>query len=633
MLFDRLKRVGGRVALAAAALAFAALAGCASATGSNHDMNGSGDDFGVEDLAVEDALDLRVPFDFTLVDLVPPPDLRVSCNVDAGELDCNNKCVPPGGCCTPADCPQPMNGSALCTNNVCGVSCAANYKACGSKCIPTANCCVDGDCNMPGDPCKLAAGATCGSNGVCNYLPVQCSGIGQFCQGGTCVCPTGQYLCQANQTCIPNGTCCTSNDCSAVAGEVCPKPGQTCTCLAGFKSCVNGGFSQCILATACCSTGDCTVSGQTCSGPGGSCQCPANQKVCGSACIPSANCCVDADCSVNVSGEVCSGGVCQCTPGQRVCNTFKTCINNGTCCIDSDCPLAFEKCSGIGGSCSCPSGTHACAGTMSCIANVNCCTASECPVTNEVCVGGPPGTCQCPGGQKICGSTNTCIPNATCCNAGDCTPLPQHVVTAACSNTGSGGSCSVANGGCQGGWFDINKTYSDGCECPDAPYGKSCGAATALGAVGYGGVNSKSVTSQLPAAGTEEAWFEVQFPDSNTNPPGNYHPHIALTAGGGEYLFDVYSNCSNSLAYGPLGCNTGGDVGTPQRLLSWDDVGGGAFGAPGCGDNSRPCSTCDCTSPYSVVPNIGTGGQVFIRVFRANTLAVSCNPFTLVASD
>jgi hypothetical protein len=195
----------------------------------------------------------------------------------------------------------------------------------------------------------------------------------------------------------------------------------------------------------------------------------------------------------------------------------------------------------------------------------------------------------------------------------------------------------VPNGGCQGGWFDINKTYSDGCECPDTGYSTNCTTATSLTALGYN--DSRTVTSQLPASGTEAIWLLVTFPGNNPDPAANtYNPQIRFTQGGGEYVFDVYTNCSNALAHGCGGPPPAGqsEAGSPVNLLSYSMIiTAGNFYAPSNGGDcsSNHSNGLNCSNPYAPEPAISGNEQVYIKVHRANTSAVSCNPFTLVASD
>jgi hypothetical protein len=178
---------------------------------------------------------------------------------------------------------------------------------------------------------------------------------------------------------------------------------------------------------------------------------------------------------------------------------------------------------------------------------------------------------------------------------------------------------------CQNGWYDVNKVYSDGCECADTIYGLSCAAATSVPSLVAGDV--RNLTSTLPASGTEEIWFAITFAQS-LGP--SYKPHLGFTAGGGEYLFDIYTDCSRHL---PQGCFTAGDVSSPVNLTSYDiAVTAGDQGATGgeCGNGSVHGN---CTPAYSPPPAISSSGVVFVRVHRANTNVVSCNSFTLQVTD
>ncbi len=593
--------------------------GCAEVSRSNAPDLGRPEDLSAIEDASED--------DFA----VEQPDLTIACDMGAGFKICGDKCIGPDQCCASNECPTPQNGAPLCNMlNQCDVSCNSGYKACNGSCIPSAECCSDGDCTTPGDNCKLVQGATCAA-GVCNYPPVQCPYTGQFCDPGTgnCVCPGGQHPCvtvvagKPQGQCIPDNSCCTNNDCTATSGQVCPSVGGACTCTAGFRTC-NASHS-CILSTACCDNTDCTVAGQMCSGAGGSCNCPSMQKACGAACIPIANCCSDSECNVGVTGSKCSGGSCGCPTGTYECDSgaTKICIMNGSCCPSVACAHSGEVCSGIGGTCACTSGNYLC-GTA-CIPNGHCCANSQCTITGQSCVGAPNGICQCPSGQVACGSK--CISNASgsCCTSSDCS-LTFRVASATCT---ASNLCAVNN--CSSPGVDVNRVWSDGCECTDDAFGKSCGVATSLGVLrvpGQGTPTSTSASGVLPLAG-EENWFQVTFSDSNIS---SYHPKITIS-GDANVKFDVFgSSCST----GVQGCADG----SANLVTTWEVQGGGDQNAPGCPstDNScsgdaHPecagrCSAC-CTSAYSAVGSVGT---VLIRV-RRNTTAVTCNSYTLSVSN
>jgi hypothetical protein len=605
----------------------ALIAGCAEATRSaSGDLSGATGDLsfvvedGGEDLAVE------------------LPDLTLVCDAGAGFRACKGKCISAEQCCDDSDCPTPSNGAPLCNNlNKCDVTCAANYKACNGACITATLCCSDADCTTPGDPCKLVQGATC-TSGICSYPAVQCPYAGQFCNGsGACVCPNNQHPCVTvgaggpNGQCIPDNTCCTNADCGGISGQVCTGIGMTCQCTAGLKACTDS--HSCIPSTSCCNNSDCT-GGATCSGPGGSCNCPAMQKSCLGVCIAITACCVDADCSA-VSGRICgAGGVCQCPTGKRECDPAvgsPTCItdNPSVCCVDSDCSVSGAKCSGIAGSCSCPANTYQC--NTSCIGNNNCCTSGDCfrirGVNGESC-SAPGGTCSCPPSTKECGATGTCVSTAAgrCCTASDCPTggsSTTHVATANCSST----NCSVAAGGCQGGWVDVNHSWSDGCECPDDGFGKSCTSASGLGNIGVPGSTSR--TGVLPLAG-EENWFIVTFNGTRNN---SYHPHITISASGGDDIrFDIFTG--PTCGGGTLSCPSEGG-GAAANITNWEEVEnqGADQSGLGCGSSTVRCNTtCNCTTGYIAMPVVGSNGTVFIRVHRVFG-SPTCNSYTLSVVD
>jgi hypothetical protein len=604
----------------------AVIAGCAEAT-----RTGSNDLSRVEMSAVEDGGDMAVEL----------PDLQVVCDAGAGFRNCNGKCIGPGQCCDDSECPTTSNGGPKCnTLNKCDVTCNLGFKACNAACIPSTDCCSDADCKDAAS-CQVNQGAKCQS-GVCNYPATQCPYTGQFCDSTTnsCVCPANQHPCVTVGAggpmgqCIPTGTCCTNSDCASIAGQVCAGLGQACKCTAGFKTCTAS--SSCILDTTCCTSADCAVMGQSCSGPGGSCTCPAMQKACGAACIPITACCIDADCG-GVTGAICQMGSCVCPSGKRQCNPTTgspQCISNSpsVCCIDSDCSVSGAKCSGIGGSCSCPNNTYECAGNNTCIASSTCCSNSDClrlrNISGESC-SGPGGSCSCPAATKECpsgsGTPGTCVSTASgrCCTAADCSA--NHVSAANCSNT----FCSVAANGCVSGFVDVNGSWSDGCECTDDGFGKFCNAATGLGNVGNFGSVSK--TGVLPLAG-EENWFQVTFVAPLNN---SYHPHITIStsAVGDDIRFDLFNGGCGA---GTLSCPSEFGSAATNRT-NWEvrstngDEGAIGCGA-GCGRDQCVCHSCNCTSAYNGMPQVGSGGTVFIRVHRASG-SPTCNTYTLSVTD
>lgn len=188
-------------------------------------------------------------------------------------------CLPPGQCCTAADCPAESCESAICTADR---QCAYAFDcSAGEGCCPTDVCteraCIEGACAEPDFDCRnndggavdcCEEGLTCQPDGSCACVPT-CNGTcgGPDGCGGTCGCAPGYncngegecYLCGTCNSpfaaCGPGGACrshcdvngnlvcvgarpCDSPSCSAnsdcPAGEVCFQAG----CCGGVKFCV-----------------------------------------------------------------------------------------------------------------------------------------------------------------------------------------------------------------------------------------------------------------------------------------------------------------------------------------------------------------------------------------------------------
>jgi len=155
----------------------------------------------------------------------------------------------------------------------------------------------------------------------------------------------------------------------------------------------------------------------------------------------------------------------------------------------------------------------------------------------------------------------------------------------------TGGACQIT--GCVGGFFDVDGSYSNGCECADGGGGNSCAAATSGGTINVGA--QTNVNGTLPPQG-EEDWYSVTFAVNS-----NGHPHIFFNSNPGNiFRFDIIGSCGA----GGLPCSVEGN--TSVGLTDWEM------------QNSM-CAVPPCRNP--VVP--GSGGTVLIRVFRTTT-GLSC---------
>jgi hypothetical protein len=313
--------------------------------------------------------------------------------------------------------------------------------------------------------------------------------------------------------------------------------------------------------------------------------------------------------------NMCSNGVCSltCGAGTVACIASGTCIPNGTCCNSGDCPVPGEICDKPGGSCACPGGEKVCTVTNSCISTNDCCKPTDCTVAGSTCpMAGQ--ACQCSmAGYKACLAFNACLPDADCCVPGDCTA--PNVNTFTCTpNAMPPTSSTCGIGTCDSGCYDLNKQYSDGCECCDDKVGKSCAAATALGSLSLGAA-AITRTGVLPVA-TDGDWYQVTF---NSEDNTAFHGLIQLTTGGGEYLFDVIQGSCNG---SPLSCGEGGNC---TGKTAWEESYSGPN--PAADPNSK---TPTGASNFTQVPAVGA---VWIHVYRANMAATSCNPYTLSVQE
>ena len=293
---------------------------------------------------------------------------------------------------------------------------------------------------------------------------------------------------------------------------------------------------------------------------------------------------------------VCTSGTCTlvCPSGQKGCPASGTCIPDNTCCQSGECTITGEVCPMPGGTCACPAGERECAGSlMSCISNSACCTNADCTLSGQMCT--TPG--------QPCGCTKQC------CVPSDC-PNEPNVTSDACSPTNT---CEIT--ACTAGCYDLDGKFSDGCECCDDVYGKSCATATAGGGLSVG---AKVVYTGIIGQPTGGDWFSVTF-SGETNIA--FHALVQLTTGGGEFVFDVVQG---ACVGAPITC--GAEGGNATGRTTWET----SYAGP------NPAADPASVSPTgaSNFQPIAAVGTVFVHVYRANASgAATCNPFTLTISE
>jgi hypothetical protein len=432
-------------------------------------------------------------------------------------------------------------------------ACGAGKTMCGSTCTNTGN-----------DP------KNCGKCG--NACPT-----GQVCSMGMCgySCSAGETLCGVKEGGTPTMDAAAETGTPAESGAGDGAASDATTSDAGGGVVDAGG-----------------PTGPYCANTGND---PNNCGACGNVCG---------------TGQSCQNGSCACGNGERICIASLSCIPPfpKACCNSGECTIAGEICPAPGSTCQCPGGERECMATMSCISSNDCCTNADCTnvITGSTCPV-PGQACQCSNGDKLCLALKICVPNTDCCSPTDCTA--QNVQTYSCSTTSTmAGTCSIVS--CKAGCANLDGVYSNGCECcDDTTAGKSCGAATPLGAnpLALGGAPA-TASGVLPT--NDGDWYVVAFGSENNTA---FHGHIQLTQNAGEYVFDIIQGgCGGA----PLNCGEGGGC---TSKTDWEE----SYAGPNpAGDPADPT--------FTPVPTVGT---VYIHVYRANPAMMTCDQYTLSVQE
>ena len=527
-----------------------------------------------------------------------------------------------GGCSTV--CSSSHMQTRTCGNGMCNGQCAAGYADCNSDKQS------DG-CETPTNTTSNCAG--CGN--VCDTL----HSTGAGCNGTTCTytgCVSGWTDCT---TTAPDTNGCDTNTaadpdhcggCSTVCSS---NHMQTRTCASGQ---CNG---QCASGYA-----DCNTNKQT-----DGCETPTNTTSncggCGNACD-----------TVHSTGAACNGTSCTyggCVAGWTNCNTTapdtngcetntaadpdhcggcstvcssnnmqtRTCASN-TC--NGQCAAGFADCNGNKQTDGCETPITTASNCGGC--GVACDTLHS---TGAACSGGTCTYTGCATGYADC---DTATPNTNGCethtdvdlnNCGGCGyKCADHVGANVTGYTCTAGACVITS--CTAGYYDIDGTFTTGCECQEDSVPNVCSGAVSLGNVAVNGTVNSPAGRNLTPAGDED-WYSVTFLTDGTC---NFNPKISLSAGVLPIAIQVFYNCSN----GAMNCKAAeGGTSSKALLVTWEME----YQAT-CGDKlvGGVDPTPDVPPFISNTPPSGLPAALtfYIRVYPTGS-SPTCLPYTITATN
>jgi hypothetical protein len=126
------------------------------------------------------------------------------------------------------------------------------------------------------------------------------------------------------------------------------------------------------------------------------------------------------------------------------------------------------------------------------------------------------------------------------------------------------------------------------------------------------------VSGNLIPTATTDTWYRVTF--SIMNRVAAYHPHVVfMTNPGGEYVFDVETNCTGGNETCTEKFDAGAEAGAFRHsvgLTEWEEF------------YNAGVDTVDAS--FLAIPSVGT---VLIHVYRASGAPVDCNNYTLTVSN
>jgi hypothetical protein len=421
-----------------------------------------------------------------------------------------------GNCYAP-DCPT----AACAPNEVCEEGICVEEECAGGRCCPAVDCTASAKCLF--DDC----------DGII-YTCVLDPGSGTMEWSATVDACDDQDLCTIDDRCLQGA--CVGTDMPCDSGEICVN--GECRC---------GGLGpDCSGGDTCCGT-DCVDLNTHLDHCG----------ACGNACRR------------DNASETCVGGVCtidQCDNLYDDCNgvdsdgceaSLETVTDCGSCGVGCDRSHATASCSGGTchiGSCDNPWGDCDGVDANGCEFEVN--TMDNCGGCGQVC--------------SLDHAAETCTAAGECqivnCDTwwDDCDGQDSNGCEASLESTSHCGSCgnpcslpnaseSCPNGNCQldscdSGWWNLNGSQSDGCECGDTSDASgSCGSGTDIGTISTSNTNEtlSGVIVHQTGVNADEDCYRVTYSRPN---PGSGTFRIRLNPDPGNLTFSVWKgDCGNSV--------------------------------------------------------------------------------------
>jgi len=463
----------------------------------------------------------------------------------------------------------------------------------------------NGRCQVGGGPrCMNGAPLSCPTQGNANLaMPETCNNIDDDCDGqtdnmGTCPMVGNGRCAQGGMARCTNGvaaTCPTSGNMALATPETCNLQDDDCDGVTDNLPnipCTTGMFGICAAGRPSCVSGVmvCTPlmmsRTETCNGLDDDCNGQTDENQNGLACTTTLPgiCAAGTTQCMGTSGSTCRPNTMPNTVAET-CNMLDDNCNGQTDeGVSSTCYTGAASTRNVG---VCRDGTIMCGGST-CVGQVLPAATEACDLLDNNCNG----------------ATDEANPAIMCPP-----PTGTHVTTSACN----AGLCQVAT--CDPGYYNVNNTFTDGCECQDTGSPTICSSASTI--TPSGTANAVSATGTIPLAMGNGDWYTISIPP---NYPGYNRGQgvvtVRLLTGSPEFLLEIRgAETGGSCASGVMSC--GGGAMTASGVASYTFTDSTALNV---GITPQTQSWYSRANPWPT--------SLFVRVYRAQT-AITCNSYQL----